>query len=178
MKKFLTALLACLCVFGATAQAHVLIADDRRQMGAVMHITPDDDPIAGEPSTITISIQDTNISEETHAFRLHISSDHGHGGDVQLQAGNGSVAASYVFPVQGVYTLTLSLEPTNGSGQTIVFRHAQRVSRGETAPAGLASAPLWARLGLVGSAGGLLAIGVVVFNKRKVLAAYARDRKV
>jgi hypothetical protein len=177
VKKFLLALVACVYLFGGSAHAHVLIADDQRQMGAVLHITPDDDPIAGEPSTISIAIQQTGISEETHAYRLHISSDQGQEGDVPLQVAKGSVTASYVFPSRGVYRLIFTLEPLSGKGQTVTFRQAQRISRGDSAGTLQTATSLWARLALTGSVCGLLVIGFVVFNKRKILTAYAEDRK-
>ncbi len=176
MKKFLLVLAACICLLGGTAQAHVLIADNQRRTGAVLHITPDDDPIAGQPSTIALSIQDGDITEKTHAFRLHIKSDQEHEGDVPLQIIGGTATASYVFPVRGVYTLTLTAEPLSGQGRTVIFEHAQRVSRGETGSGSIVS-PLWARFGLVASATGFLVIGFIVFNKRKVLTAYADERK-
>ncbi len=176
MKKFLLVVIVSVCLLGGTVQAHVLIADSQRRMGAVLHITPDDDPIAGEPSTISLSIQGANISEKTHAFRLHIKSDQGREGDVPLHITSGTVTASYVFPMRGVYALVLTAEPISGEGQTITFEHAQRVSRGEAGSGGVMS-PLWARMGLVGSVSALFVIGFMVFNKRKVLSAYAEDRK-
>lgn len=59
---YLVALVGVLTImsFSQKAYAHVLVSDESNTVGAVLHITPDDDPIAGESAHIFFDVQDKN----------------------------------------------------------------------------------------------------------------------
>lgn len=68
----------CLIVLGvlilpASVSAHVLITDKNNQIGSVLHITPDDDPIAGQPSALYFDIESKNVSTDNYSFSLNVS---------------------------------------------------------------------------------------------------------
>src|SRR6478672_7835545 len=43
------------------AYAHVIIRDDASKVGAVLHVTPDDDPVAGEHSDLFFSLENQSL---------------------------------------------------------------------------------------------------------------------
>ena len=60
MKYFLTALgfVAIISIVtSASVQAHVLVADESNTYGAVIHVMPDDDAVAGTETTIYFDTQ-------------------------------------------------------------------------------------------------------------------------
>lgn len=178
--KQLTIVVICILVSMAgapLAQAHVLIADDQEQVGAVLHITPDDDPIAGEPSTIFFDIQNNAISDKSHSFTLTVSQDTGEKMYIPITPAGSTVSATYAFPVQGLYELVLLAEPLDSSAKRLSFRQSQWVSRGEVAKAPPESTYFWAEVGLVASLCSLLVIGIIGFNKRSMLASYVSRYK-
>jgi len=176
MKKCIFVLVLSLCLFQAPARAHVLISDDTNQIGAVLHITPDDDPIAGEPSTIFFDIQNNAATKETHSFTLTIIHEDGTQDTAPISVSKNTITSEYVFPSQAVYTLLLSADPVDTSQKSLYFRHAQRVSRG-IAPSSMAEKTyMWAEVGVVGSLCGLIVLGIITFNRKETLAAYIRSQ--
>lgn len=134
-------------------------------MGAILHITPDDDPIAGESSSLVFDIQNQNVTNTTYSFTLEISSPHGNKEVIPTSIKGTVVAASYTFPSRGLYILTLRAEPLDISKPTLTFRHSQQISRGGGVAESPPSYPL-AEAGLVASVSALLVLGVLFWNNR------------
>lgn len=177
MKRFLLILAVCLAALPGTAAAHVLIGDETRSVGAILHITPDDDPVAGEQSSIAFIIEGQAVSNKTHAFTLHAIDGQNQKSYISIQANGSTITAAYAFPVQGVYELILVAEPLTGRGKTLTFRHDQLVARGEAAEAtDNVAASLGAQLGLITALTALLIIIATVYSRRKILMAYAKAK--
>lgn len=178
MRRLIVVLCALVCIIVApSVQAHVLIADDQNRVGAVLHITPDDDPIAGELSSIFFDIQNNAVSDKSHSFTLTVLPDNGERVYVPITPAGSMVSAAYAFPSQGLYELILLAEPLDTSTKSLSFRQSQWVSRGEVVKAPLQYTHIWAEVGLVASVCSLLVIGIIVFNKRNILASYVNRHK-
>ncbi len=177
MKLLATLLSLCVlaCSFG-TVQAHVLLSDSEEKVGSILHITPDDDPIAGEPSNLFFDIQDKQVTEKTYSFTLKIIAEDDTQALAPIAVSGSNVSANYTFPRQGTYSIILSAEPIDGRGRTLYFEQAQRVSRG-IAGNQAQQAYVWAEMGVVASCSALVVLGIVAFNKREALAATVRKSK-
>lgn len=158
----------------APAQAHVFITDDTGAIGAVLHITPDDDPVAGKPSKLAYDIQDSTFSRHLHELRLQVENGDGTTEHVPLTVNGSVVTAQYAFPTRGTYRITLSAKALNvPKAHTHSFVHAQRVSRGATgSPLGTPS-HAWAEVLLVASGCAFAVLCIVAYNRRREIAANA-----
>lgn len=172
MRKVTLLTFLVLLILPARASAHVLISDTSRQVGAVLHITPDDDPVAGEPSGLFFDIQNTDVTHDKYSFSLTVTDAEGTQTTVPISINGTTVSASHVFPFQAAYTITLKAEPSDMSKKTLYFEQAQRVSRGiinETSPT---PTHAWAEIGIVAGVCSLLVIGVIGYNKQREIHAY------
>lgn len=157
------------------ASAHVLLSDQYKQSGAVLHINPDDDPVAGEPSGLFFDIQDKAVNQENYSFSLSIEQDTQRIlAPITIQ--DSGIYASYTFPAQGVYKIILSAEPVNIANKPLVFVHTQRISRGIQSGAAIQKTHLWAEIGVIAGLSGFMVLGIIIFNRRKALAEYSRSR--
>jgi hypothetical protein len=151
--------------------AHVLLKDESGKTGAVLHINPDDDPIAGGHSSFFFDIQDSSLSSSDPTAVLVVTNEDGLSENVPLDFVGNTVSVAYIFPKRGVYTLQLTV---SGASSELVFNHTQRVSRG------LAGSPLdeprrdWAEALFVGVICGALALSVVALNRKEKIAMYSK----
>ncbi len=154
-----------------TAHAHVLLTDDSGQTGAILHINPDDDPVAGEPSTLFFDIQNQSFSSHAHQVSLTVTDEEGVAADVPVSVANSSASATYIFPAQGAYRITLSAAADGAAtAHAHTFTHTQRVSRGAAGSVLDKPVHVWAEAGIVASVCGLLVLAIVTFNRRKEIA--------
>lgn len=156
------------------AQAHVLVTDTTGKIGGVLHINPDDDPIAGQPSTLFFDIQNSTFSSHAHQVTVDITDDKGTSTSPSFSVTGSSVLITYTFPTQGVYTITLKAdanEVTQVHNHT--FIHTQRVTRGTTGSAIDTPQYAWAELLLIGGACSLAALTIVAVNRRTDIARYS-----
>jgi hypothetical protein len=176
MKKLIAGMvLLGLILLPVSAKAHVLIADTGRQTGAVLHVTPDDDPIAGKPSDLFFELDASKISSTTHALTLSAANSTGAQTSIPAHARGNTVSAAYTFPSQGVYTISLAAEPLQPGEQRYEFSHTQRISRG-TALAAQPKAPQhdWAYAAVVASTSVMVVLGIVAYNKGNDIIAYSK----
>ncbi len=179
-KKWLLALLIVLAVLTPqAASAHVVITDARHEVGAVLHINPDDDPVAGEPSSIFFDVRMAVLPSNPHLVNLKVTNSAGESTYVPTSVDGTKVAGAYSFPSQGVYQINLIIDTgRSGTGDQpryLSFVQSQRVSRG------VISNPLdtpqfvWAEVLLIVS-GGALAILIVMFvtDHRRIIT-YSHD---
>lgn len=175
MKKILLSTIAALFALVSlpnTTSAHVLITDSTNTHGAIVHITPDDDPIAGEPASIYFDSQKQLINGDSVA-QATITSPNSN--DTVTAKITGSLATfTYTFPSQGVYNLTFTIE---NNDKTYTFMHDLRVSRGVSGTAMQSSKHTWAELLLVTSGAGLASLGIIGWNNRSGIAATLKQQK-
>ncbi|RYX78440.1 hypothetical protein EON76_06110 [bacterium] len=149
------------------AHAHVLLTDSKNRVGAILHVSPDDDPIAGQPSRIFFDIQSdlSGVSENT--TRLTVT-DETATTIVPVTVRGSYISTDYTFATQGAYQLKLTV-PTRKS--ELLFTTTQRVSRGlsnnQPHPA-----QSWAKSVVISSLCAIFILGIVAFNRRKNIAAH------
>lgn len=162
---------ALLLLAPQAAKAHTVLRDSISGTGAVLHITPDDDPIAGEQSSMFFGIQGTSLMHGQTTAQVTITDDKGQATSATSRVAESGVAADFTFPRQGLYTLALSVEQ-NGK-KLYSFSQSQRVSRGLSNSAPV-RAPVWAEAGLVAST--VLGTGTIIsmFIRRKIIANYSK----
>ncbi|MEO7904526.1 MAG: hypothetical protein ABIR91_01885 [Candidatus Saccharimonadales bacterium] len=148
-----------------TASAHVLLRDDSQQFGAVLHITPDDDPIAGEPAKMYFDVQNQMPYKETAMLTI-INLATNADVTVPVSISTSSLVATYTFPDQGVYRLSLTIV----SEQRYTFTYEQLVSRGQRGTLHVTPTrhPL-ALLALVTCGATLLIFAIIGFNRRQAI---------
>jgi len=162
-----------LIVFGAMAHhalAHVLKSDG--DIGAVVHIDPEDDPIVGQPATFFFDFKD-----RTNKFSLGActctASITNRGQEVfsapLAGVGSGSELSpffQYTFPEKSLYTVVVSGKPNvEGAFQPFTLRYDIRVEREqETAPS---SATPNHTLHYIIFGGGFVAFFIALFVGRK-----------
>lgn len=181
LRIFLVLVAVVFCLRAVPAQAHVLITDNTGTIGAILHITPDDDPIAGEPSSLFFDIQSDAFSKHAHSVVLQITDDKGHTVDVPAQLIGSSVSANYIFPQQGVYKIVLSAHAHAETGSheaahAHTFTHTQRVARGLAGSVLDEPTHTWADIGLVLSLCSLVLLFIIGKNKRGDIAKYSEWR--
>jgi hypothetical protein len=116
--RIVTQLLFCalVMVYPPAVLAHVLQTDG--DMGVLMHVDPDDEPVAGQQATFLLEIQNRRgpFQLDRCNCRLRISEQ---GKEVFSGriggADNGSVAVPFVFPDSGVYRAEVAGEPLAGA---------------------------------------------------------------
>lgn len=175
MKRLIAGmLLVGLILLPVHAHAHVLISDTQKRTGAVLHISPDDDPIAGEPSELFFELDGSKISHKSHSYNLSVTDSSGQQSTIPVQAIANTIAATYTFPSQGLYTISLVAESIASGGTPYHFAYSQRVSRGIGVMPQVVSPRTWAPLGIVTGGATLLVLGIIGFNKRKDIRAYSK----
>jgi len=160
--RVVIAIVLLLCGLPAVASAHVLKVDG--DIGAVLHINPDDNPTTGSPTDYTVSFHDDTgrFSLPKCICRVSIIENG------QIVAAKPLVATSsavsddrYTFLHPAVYTMRFTGQPkAPGAFQPFRLDYAVRVTDGQVATQPM-PALLW-----VGMA---MAIGLIL------LAAYALD---
>ncbi len=136
MKRIIALYLALLLLPVASVSAHVLEADG--SIGAVMHISPDDDPIVGEPATFYFEFKDKQgkfRSESCDCMFKVLKNEQEIFSEKLFQnstaTGLDSALLSYTFPEKNVYQIKLSGSPKNdGDFQAFNLGYVLRVERG------------------------------------------------
>lgn len=168
MRKMLLCLLALAACFAITptASAHVLITDTTKAQGAILHIIPDDDPIAGQKATLYFDAQNQVVQKDS-TVAVAIKDAGGQQDEVEARIDGSLVTADYTFPAQGAYELTFTIKTDS---KTYAFTQSQRVSRGVAASALDKPTYPWAEMLLLASGISLVLLGVMAFNRRKGIA--------
>lgn len=158
--------LTAVILFSTPTYAHVLIRDDANSTSAILHITPEDNPIAGEESKIYFSLSNQSLQGSMVGITI-TNQDTGKSDTVQTRASSTSVSTEYTFTTRGVYDIKLKI----GGKKAYSFSHTQRVSRGigkDTAKT--PDYPLASAL-LILSVAGLLLIVAIFVNRRRAINA-------
>ncbi len=115
-------------IFPSLVTAHVVKSD--KSIGAVLHIDPDDDPIAGEKSTFFFDIKDKSgrFQESNCKCKLIVKQS-----DIVIyeELFNRSGGGTFSFPERGVYSVSAVGEPISGNTFTpFELSYNIRVERG------------------------------------------------
>ncbi len=172
MKKLIIGVLifaCCVLIPSQASYAHVLITDETKTKGAILHIIPDDDPIAGEESTLYFDTQN-QLSESDSSVKLVIKNNAMEEQAIEMKVDGSLATANYTFPSQGIYNLTFTIKSNN---QSYVFNQTQRVSRG------ISNSPLskptyaWAEILLIASGMSFAVLGIIFINRRNDIAKHS-----
>lgn len=152
-----------------STSAHVLVMDATDSSGAILHIMPDDDPIAGEEAEIYFDRQ-VDSGRETAEVTLTIRDSLGVETRVATKTSENLTTARYVFDQQGVYTLVFSVK--DGVKESI-YEHTQRVMRGALASESSLAVHPWAEALLVFCVVGMAVLFVIFFNRRTEISQHS-----
>lgn len=170
MKKLVFAALTMLSLIAipGSADAHVLLRDTKTNIGAVLHINPDDDPAAGPISQLYFDIQDQKAATRIPytGYQLLITNEQGATRQTALDANGSNVTANYAFPTQGVYKLELRSGPRYDDFAHVSLTYSLRVSRGVAGQNAAQNDHPLANIAAVISASLLLALAIIALNNR------------
>lgn len=148
-----------LLVLAPRASAHVLVTDQTGQKGAILHIVPDDDPIAGKEATLFLDTQN-DLLDGVSTVLLFIGEN---STPVEVKVDGSLATADYTFPAQGVYPIRYEVQTPGGS---YVFEQTIRISRGVTAGDVERPRHTWAEGLLIGSAVLFACLAIIAWNHR------------
>lgn len=164
-------ILFCMTIVSSQkALAHVLITDDSKEIGAVLHVAPDDDPIAGRKGELAFDLQ-TQGKSNTFTASLSVTDSQGASVKLPVEVRQNVISTEHTFPSQGVYKLELIAK---SGRKTYLFHYSQRVSRGALGGALDKPTHSGAELALVLAGSGGLVLAILVLNKRKAISAQSR----
>ena len=148
-----------------SASAHVFVPDETKVRGAIVHITPDDDPIAGQKATIYFDVQDSILKPDS-TVALVIQGE-GSREEMTAKFDDSLATFAYTFPSQGVYELVFSV---NTGSNAYTFKQSHRVARGAAVNALDQPSHEWARITLLASGIGFALMLITVINRRREIA--------
>ncbi len=171
MKRFIYSLaivtaVAVTILISQTASAHVLIKSMNNESAAILHIMPDDDPIAGEKATLMFDTQGGLLQGDSKVVLTVTNKETGVADVVSTSTDGSLVSASYVFPVQGLYTITYAVKTGDVS---TTFEQTQRVSRGVVGSSSSKESYIWAEALLFIVVVLVLILGILAWNHRKAI---------
>lgn len=170
IKKFVLAAVLCVLVTGVVGSfnavhAHFDTEDPSTGLKSSFHATPDHSPIAGKESVISYDFSKYGFEAADFTYQLTIKKVREKEAVVSTQTSSYVVIARYIFPTQGLYILTLTATPKDGSSKPSVLTFNQRVSRGEVAESkGFGGF----ELGILGIVLGIVGIVFVVTFRDKI----------
>jgi hypothetical protein len=170
-KKFSFAILALILsiiILPQTVSAHVLVNDASGTVGAVLHIVPDDDPVAGQTAKLFFDVQTERLNEKTTVLTVVNNATHEEA-KLPVKVEGSSIVAEYVFPIQGIYQLTLTV----AADKEYTFVYSQRVSRAVNGGTSAQQAFSLANFALIFSGTLFLFLLIVMFNYRKEIKKHS-----
>ena len=169
IKKLLLLTIGFMLLLSGSALAHIAIPSKDGNGAIVLHITPDDDPIAGQQSSLYFGLGD-DITTDNSTFVIQITDEFGQVSTPPVTLEDQTVSANFTFPKTGVYTVALQAsKPQLGSRQlTALYSAAIRVDRGIGSTVSV-SHPL-AQGALIFSILILVVLLVLAFNNRRSIA--------
>lgn len=171
MKRLFFLMLFLIVPASSPAYAHVLITDQTGTNGAILHIVPDDDPVAGQEATLFLDVQSEPVDSPNAQVKLTVKDEEGRESTVDPQVNGSLITARYTFPAQGMYELTYVIDTSDNSYS---FQDTRRVTRG-VAPGKMdQSNHAWAEASLVAGSLGLATLFIVAFNRRRDIAAQSK----
>lgn len=169
MKTFIVAALCVVAVtlVGNIASAHVLITDETQTRGAILHIVPDDDPVAGKPATIFFDTQGGLLIEASQVTLTITASESGTNTPIETKRDGSLVTAQYTFPSQGLYQLRYDVINKN---DTYTFMHMTRISRGVSKSSQESTRYIWAESLLVATGISMVILVILLVNRWQYIA--------
>jgi len=131
-----------------TAAAHVVLRDSSDTLSSVLHINPDDDPIAGQEALMVFDLQASTVKANDSFVSVEIAGPQSNESFEVSAEESGNIPVRYTFQRQGAYTITLTIRT---SSQIYTFQHTQYVTRGVSGESAEEQNHPWAEAGFVAS---------------------------
>ena len=152
MKKIFISIIFISLFFAPGASAHILKSEG--SIGVLLHLSPDDDPIVGEPANFFFEIKDKDnkFQPADCICKISIQSNYTEvfSGDLFIANDSNDINAavfSYTFPAKAIYNIIVSGQPkTAGGFQTFHVEYDVRVERTQMSNAGNSSS--WLIIGI------------------------------
>ncbi len=157
-------------LLSTTAQAHILITDNTKTYGSILHIIPDDDPIAGQESTLYFDMQNRLVNNNTRVV-LTIKDTRGNLASPAIKIDGTLATAKHTFAVQGLYELVFAVR---SDAESYIFTHTQRVSRGIASSALDNPSYVWAEALIITTTTGLLLLLTTGIRHRHSIAKQSK----
>lgn len=172
--KYIVAVLVVLVagfVFSQHASAHVVVNSTDKDSSAILHIIPDDDPIAGEVANLMFDTQDGFLIDSSEISLVIRDTSKQSEVTVPIRQDGSLVSADYTFPTQGTYLIKYTVTT---DGNTQVFEQDMRVSRGTQGSNQVVQTYPWAEGLLFAVAVLFLVLVVIGWNKRHEIFAFSK----
>ena len=154
----------------STASAHVLITDTTKKHGAVLHIAPDDNPVAKKPSTLFFDTQDTLLNPSSTISVAITKTGDSRPINLNAKRDGSLITTDYTFPSQGVYSVRYEISTPDGQ---LVFTDSLRVSNGATNTLLSRSSYRWAE-GILFASGALITLLlIIIWNRKESIASHS-----
>jgi hypothetical protein len=155
------------------ASAHVVVPDTTGKTGAIFHVTPDDDPIAGATTGLYYELDPSSNLQTATATLLITSASGGISETVPATLKGQTVSASFDFPVRDLYYLSLSVVPADHSLPALTFNSSQRITHSSGANPEVV-VPIWAKLGILASVWSLTLLFLTAIRRRRAIIKKSR----
>lgn len=168
-------LMGVLLLLPSKAVAHVLMRDTEANIGAIVHINPDDDPVAGKKTQMFIDIQDSGAVARIplEAYDVFITPTDAAREPVAAIVEGSVIRIEYTFRKKGVYTMEVVSKPSFETFQKVQMSYTLRVSRGVGASETI-NKNAWAEVVLPASIAILSLVVILLFSNRKEILAYSK----
>jgi hypothetical protein len=134
MNKLVTILIVTFVFFAflpTEVYGHILDTDGT--IGAVLHVSPDDDPIVSEPATFIFQIKDTTQKFDpamcTCSFKILQNKTTIHEETLTEPKQSAEYVVKYSFPARGIYTIEIAGIASHNMFQNFNLKYDLRVER-------------------------------------------------
>ena len=156
-------------LMATNASAHVLVVDASGKVGSVLHVMPDDDPVAGAETELFFDVQKKDLRDDS--VKIFVTDTQtGEESEAAVEMSDGLVTGTYTFATQGTYDLKIVVS----GDTTYTFNYSQRVSRGATGSALDAPSYPIANLVLIFAATAFLMLLIIAFNNRTDIRTHSK----
>lgn len=165
----LSILIASFLYSTAPASAHVLVSAKNNVGSAILHITPGDDPVALEKSSLFFDV-DTGGVAITSAHLKITNQTTQRFEELATGIKDSGVSSAYTFPSKDLYLISLVINRGNGQ---LEFTSSVRITRSVASNDGASDMPTWATIGAVLAVWGIAALAITAFQRRKSIDKYS-----
>jgi hypothetical protein len=168
--------MVCVLLVPRQVAAHVLVQDTVGKTGAIVHFSPNDNPIAGESTGIFYDVQ-TGQDLNQAALHLRVTTENNSIDEaVPLTAKGHTVSGAFEFPARGLYFLILTIDSKvdGPKVEPLTFKYSLQVAKSSHGSDPAPQVPAWTTFGMVMSVWLFAALGLIAFRRRKQIGAKSR----
>jgi len=174
IKKLTVLITAFICIGlgGARASAHEFIQEISGRGGAILHISPGDDPAADEESHAYYEIKtDENLAGASANINFR-SIDGSIDKTLPVTLKGSTASVGYTFPARGTYIVTLFLGLKDS--KLLQLKTSLQITRGKGTAISQQPAPAWAKAGSIIAIWGVIILAFSAIRHRKALLPKSR----